>query len=153
MTVRIDFFFIYNLSFRLLTPLIRQGQFLTISIAYIRKKAQVPVSVHPGNTGLRIASLTQDRQRSQPTPVRIQHSHRDTIIPFRVSTNAYHADIFVVHLPVVRQKVRSSCFTKTNVRKRLSLIYDRPLTHKGLTCDAAKLRLFSDIRKYLAKKV
>ncbi len=31
--------------------------------AYKRKKAQVPVSVHPGSTGLRIATTTQDRQR------------------------------------------------------------------------------------------
>ena len=67
--------------------------------------------------------------------------------------NAYHADIFVVHLPVVEPKLRSSLITKTNVRKRLSQIYDRPLTHMGLTYDAAKLRVFSDIRKYLAKKV
>jgi len=52
------------------------------------KKAQVLFSAHPGITGLRIAQLTQDRQRSL--------AHASTLYIFRVYTYTHNADASVV---------------------------------------------------------
>ena len=95
-----------------------------------KKGVGVCFLVYPGVVGLRIALITQDRQRS------LAHASTDYI--FKVYRYAPR-DASLPSACCDEWNLRSSRPTTTDVRKRLSYTIRPPAHPSGLTSDAAKI--------------
>ena len=103
-------------------------------------------SAHPGAKGLRIAHITQDRQRSSA------HASTDYILLI-MYRNALHGRLGC-HLPAVMLRVCEVLGSQRQTFENVFLIYKTARFHpSGLTSDGAKIRIISETCKDFEKNI
>ena len=108
-----------------------------------KKGVGVCFSAHPGTVGSRIALSHRIDNAVSPRQHGLYINKVYRNVPRDASLSSVCCEI---------RNLRDSQFTTTDVRKRLSHIYDRPLYPFGLTSDVAKIGIIFETPKDLEEK-